>query len=560
MAAMMLATVVWSVGGKAAETMMILIGSEPVKAVILQYDKEGFTFRPLDVAEPVYLPWHTLSRSERERLQKYLGLAGGEEHVETHVDKVDGVIVRLKRGPGLKGVLLPERETEDAIYIQTARTPFFEVKKDDIQSVEKARLPENEVYSLEMLYDFKHGEIKPATARDHFEMARWCMKVTLYDKARDHLVRCTIMDPLYKERTKDMLEEIELSIKEKRAGELYDRITVLVAAQDYIEVIRLIKQLQTAYPDSPRATEMTFLLPEIEAKKEKVLRRELVGAAYLKLDELIRRRVWGRIPGGKEIMGHMVLLKDREWLKGKLVSEDDQMVILESDNNTYKIARDQILAMKVAPLNLVKLRDATFAECKEYVSDADGGIMADLMAALSSQFRTSEEEAKKIWGDRAKRTITFNENGRKVESPSAMLREARYGAGTWLREDGSETYTLKYGQKTTYKTYTRGSGDQRYTYGRNVTTPTVDVYGGGSDELEQDADKWWARLPRQTRHQILRAVCADGVMEVVREIKERCPSCGGKGHDVIFDLTGSAMQKTCRRCRGLKYTVTLRYR
>ncbi len=546
-----------SLSGKAADVVTILVGEEPIKGTILQYDEQGFTFCPADMDTPVYMHWHTLCLSERERLKTHLGFAREEEREGTPVDRVDGVVLTLEGGEKLRGVFLPERETDGAYYIKTTRTPHFEVKKSDIVSIKRVRLPETQVYSLEELYIRKLAEIKPITARDHFEMARWCMKVELYEKARDHLVRCTIIDPLYEDRTEGLVAEIKVRVEENSARGLFDAINSNYGTGRYDEALRLIAQIQAAYPDSRYTTEATVMKPEIEARRGKVLKRQLVNAGYRKLDELIRKKVWNRIPDGTQIMGVLVQLKSGDGIKGKLVEENDQLVVLEKDNNTYQIARDQIADMKPVPLNPAKLREATFTECKEYVTDREGGITADLMAALSRQFRIGEEEVKEIWDNRAKRTIKL-ENGRtKVESPAAQLREAKYAEGTWLRDDSVERYRVDFKKTTSTTSYTN-------VYGRRVSTPkkttTVDVYGAGGGELEQDVDKWWMSIRRESRYRILKAVCAEAIMEVVKVFKDRCSACGGKGYNLSFDMTGSAFQRTCPRCRGLRCTVRVLYR
>lgn len=548
---------VLSLSAKVADEVTMLIGDEPVKGVILQFDEEGFTFRPADVTTPVYLSWHTLSLSERKRVKGLIGFGPEEELDDTPVDKVDGVVLQLRSGLKLKGVLLPERETPDAVYIKTRHTPYFEVQKSAILSSEKKRLPETEVYSLDELYDLKIGEIRPETARDHFEMVRWCMKVELYEKARDHLVRCTIIDPLYEERTEGMLAEIKLRVKEHQARGLYDAILRANAAADYDEAIRLTGQLQAAYPDSMYTTEATFTLPEIQARKKRVLRTSLVRAGYSKLAELIRRRVRNRIPDGEQIMGILVQLKSGEGVKGRLIEENDQLVVLEKGNNTYNIARDQILDMKPVPLYPVRLRDTTFTECKDYVTDDEGGISADLMAALSGQFRTSEEEVRDIWENRARRTI--NIGGRtKVDSPAAHLKEASYGEGTWLREgSGVERYSIDF--KTSTSTRRVRNAYRRWVTVEDKST-TVDVRGAESGELEQDVDRWWARLGRERRYRILKAICADAIMDVEKVFKDGCPQCGGKGYKMVHSMTGYSMQRTCSRCRALGYSIRLLYR
>jgi len=557
MVAMALMVTALSVGGKAADAVTILIGEEPIKGVILQYDEEGFTFLPADVSSPAYLPWHQISLSERERIRRIVGLVDEEEHDATPVDKVDGIIVTLRTGLRLKGVLLPERETAGAVYIKTKRTPYFEIKKSAVLTTEEVRLPETEVFTAEELYDRKLAEIKPVTARDHFEMARWCMKMAiLFDKARDHLVRCTIIDPLYEARTGDMVAEIEIRLKEGQARRLYEAIRRSVAIGDYDEALKLIDQLQAAYPDLRYTTEATFLKPEIEAKRQKVLRTKLVGAGYRKIDELVRRKVWNQIPDGAQIMVTLVQLKDGDAVKGKLVEETDQLVVLESGDNTYRIARDKVAAMRPVPLRPVKLRDATFTECKEYVTDAEGGISADLVAALSRQFRIGEEEVKEIWNNRSRRTITIDDRT-KITSPSARLREAKYGSGTWLREDGTERYSINITESEPNKRTFRVGG-RRVTF--EETTTKIDVQGVESGQLEQDVDKWWKKRPRETRYQILKAICADAIMDVVKTVRKKCSACGGKGHNTVLNLTGSAFQRTCPKCRGLKYTVRLRYR
>jgi hypothetical protein len=84
----------------------------------------------------------------------------------------------------------------------------------------------------------------------------------------------------------------------------------------------------------------------------------------------------------------------------------------------------------------------------------------------------------------------------------------------------------------------------------------------GEGAEAQDPEKWWESLRnvREVRYQLLRAMAAEVLCEVVREIETDCSNCGGKGYVTNLSTAGKSGRGICPVCKGVAVVIKVRYR
>ena len=120
------------------------------------------------------------------------------------------------------------------------------------------------------------------------------------------------------------------------------------------------------------------------------------------------------------------------------------------------------------------------------MQDKDSGITADVRGAIATGLNITVEEVKELWEGRLKKKVVVDSRGQTIR-PKMFYRngEASYGSGTWLREQA--------GLKSVVKTQTQRNNRRKV-----------------------DPEQWWKLQPFDIRADIMRAFCAEALMDVVR--------------------------------------------
>jgi hypothetical protein len=514
----------------------LIIRGDAIRCKVQKYNDRYIwiipVFGDVEIAA-MRLPWSALSattirqvrgKDERASAVDRLLARGG-------TDMVEALSVRMKNGTIFVALELKERSTADVLVVKRRSIPEAEYPREDIKSIKHVRAPMTEFYSKDEIFQTKLSEMNPETARDHIALAEEMMKIHHWVKVIDLCKRACILDESFTESTREMIAEASAAKVADNVRALDLKMKSDYRARRWWKLLNRIDQMSEFDPDNPLRTKWDARREEIVTKLQKDMRRQIVSSYYRKMSDLVAKRASGRVSDG-EIPGVIVTTKRGEVLRGTLVSKDDEFVIIESSGKTLEIATSLVTRVQNVDLSR-KTRRATFSEAKDYATDGSGGITADILKALEKQYGkfgtadnpVTQESIKEIWDNRLTTVATYTESGIVKTDRVYSFHEAEYKTGTWLREGGG---------------------------------------GGGDSGAEADPDKWWQKQPADLRSNILRAIAAEALCDVLKVVNKSCPTCGGAG--ILKSVQGLASgsigmgARACPTCRGLRRFIKIRYR
>ena len=477
-------------GGGGVPTTIVLPrpgGSEILKGTVLGHDEEGFTFLPADTDTPVTIPWSGLHRREAARIRKLLGKRSAERAPRAPADDelVEVTVITTKTDARVEGVEVAGRSTPEAVCLER-RGMVVSVPREIVARTSKEKRPARLYLSPEARYERRRAGFDLNTAKGHFEAAAYCAKTGLAGKGIEHLEKCRVLDKRYVPRTEKMMENLKAQLLRAKAPR----------------------------PAGPRAAGPT----------EAELRRLVVSRWYTAIDEALHDFVR---KGIAEMVVPMRLIRikgSNEVYRGVVKEEtEDEILLWNADTMTeVRIAKNMIHSNTARPTPK-KVRAATFAEAKAYVTDAQGGIGAEAAGKVAAACGIGESQAREIWEGRLKKRIRLSGDGTKKILPRYYsLREANYGPGSWLRDAG-----------------------------------TGAAQAGAA---APDPEQWWKSCPTESRVAVLRAICYEALLDVVSVKTAKCPGCGGKGRTIAIDPVGAASWAICTICRGrgVEYKIVCR--
>lgn len=394
-------------------------------------------------------------------------------------------------------------------------------------------LPRTVFYTVEEIYQEWREESDPDTAREHVALADRLMELKHWVRAVEHYQSAAVLDPGYADSVAGRIATARAAMLSDRVKEMDRKIRADVRAWRWWSALRRIDLLAAFAPEHPTRTGWDAKRAGLVAKLRKDLRRMIVLSYYRKMTEFVRKRAWGFVADGGT-PGVVVTTTSRGAFTGALVSDDGEYVVIKSDDGTINIARDMVTSIK--PLLIgARRRRTTFQESKDYVADATGGIGADILKGLETEFAKystpdvplTQESIKETWDGRLASVRTVHSGGSDRVDAVYAIHVADYGIGTWLRDgEGSDA------------THAAAAG------------------------MEVDPEKWWRGQPYEVRARILQAFAAEALCDVMGISKRDCGGCGGKGRVKLIggysSRGGSA--RICTVCRGRGHSLKVRHR
>jgi len=465
-------------------------GSEILKGTVLGHDEEGFTFLPAETDTPVTIPWSGLHRREAARIRKLLG-GRSAPGAPADDELVEVTVITTKTDARFEGVEVAGRSTPEAVCLER-RGMVVSVPREIVARTSKEKRPARLYLSPEARYERRRAGFDRNTAKGHFEAAAYCGKIGLAEKGIEHLEKCRVLDDRYVPRTEKLMAELKAQLLRAKAP-------------------------RPAGPAAARPTEAE-------------LRRLVVSRWYTAIDEALHDFVR---KGIAEMVVPMRLIRikgSNEVYRGVVKEEtEDEILLWNADTMTeVRIAKNMIHSNTARPTPK-KVRAATFAEAKAYVTDAQGGIGAEVAGKVAAACGVGESQAREIWEGRLKKRIRHSEDGTKKILPRYYsLREANYGPGSWLRDAG--------------------------------TGAAPAAGGGAGGAAAPDPEQWWKSCPAESRVAVLRAICYEALLDVVSVKTTKCSGCGGKGRTIAIDPVGAASWAICTVCRGkgVEYKIVCR--
>ncbi len=481
----------------------VTVGGQVFPCRVVRHDEKGVTVFLTEPGSTVTLQWDQLPASERERIKALVaagdpaaaGGAGGEE--------IDGVEVTLRNGTVYRGVELPGRSTPETRAFRFARMPFAAIAVKDIKAAKPIRLREGELYSPQERYRRKLAVASPKTAEDYYRLGLWCLENDLAQEAGDNFEKAVLLDPGYAEKTAAKKADVE-------------------ALRDRLAPVKIER------PADPAAR-----------------RRSVIGGWYQHVDHHILRIAGSQVSETPAVPVKVVYLTSGATMEGALKSSEDAAeVLLDVEGRTFSIERRLIARMEQKMVEKGPWRERTLAECRKYVTDAKGGIGADVVAGLSKELGLTDKEVQEIWDGRLGGTVVIGPGGTKEPEVMAAFQEVHWGVGSWLRGgDGANAGGQAAGAATVGNP--RGGANRG---GQNR---------GGQQQQGQgqqwpDPEEWWKAQSAAAKGQVLKAMCAEesGMFKVEKTFEENCIGCGSAGQREVVDAGGNRSARACEVCRG----------
>ncbi|MCZ7645056.1 MAG: hypothetical protein M5U26_07195 [Planctomycetota bacterium] len=538
----------------------IVVGGEPYTgSLLLPASDSGFKFRLNETGDVMRFRWSSLEQSERRRIQKLMGIEVEDGRL-AFGKTLDCLRFQLKSSKSYEGLELPDRALPGYRCLKTA-TQVVQIPKSDIEKEEKIEKRESDVFSAEEVYDRMLLERPPSSdsAKDHLDYARQCANMGLYDKGIDHLEMAKAVDPRIEERTQEFREELVVKYADQQAEKMYLQIMTDLRAGDNATALAKIQRLKDNFPNSEYYTKVDSLQTKVEADTQVDFQKQVIFMYYNLFNELVQERIAKRVRVDEKgrpvpsIPGKQVTTRQGHIFRGVLVSDDTEKLVLKQDELNVTIPAKDILTKQDVDLSKsARAVEPTFAELKQYVTDAQGGIGKELIAKISARLKVDEAKVRDAWGGRFNQTAEYKD-GQLVKSKTYVtLHEAPYGKGSWLRDGVQAVQANPQGQGQGRNQGGRNQGGRNNnTGGQNGGSNLVAAEQEVNPDDSDDPEIWWKGQSSNVKFNLLRGMAVEKLFKV-KDIKgDRCSQCAGKGYVEIWDGYGSLSQYRCPTCRGL---------
>ena len=516
-----------------------VISGQIVPGWIESCDEDGFTFIADDGGAGILvgrLPWDTLPAETAARVRARMLPRAHEPRATVRVETVRATRLVLKNGKTWVGIRLPDLDTPAATFLRTRTAPALGIPRDQIARAEEVEVDSREVFTPVEVRARLRAEIRPTTGAEYMEFANRLYGLDDYEGAIEAYERASILDAAHAPAAKKQVARCRAIVLGETVAGLATGVGTDVRGERYQEALDTIVELARLAPDDPLVLRLQSRVPELKRRLAVKLRRDVVAAYHLKMEELIRACVYGRPVEAGSPSGVLVTTTTNAFLKGRLINESPDALIIEIDGSRVTIERSAIARVERVPLRQL-LAPATYDEARAYVTDTSGGLAADTLAAVVKQFapyRLTEADVKQLWGGRLEESVKVTSLGVVKVQAACPYREVSYGKGTWLRAG-------------------------------SATTLDPDADAATHADLSKDANRWFKAQPFELRYQILRAIAAEAQCAVEKVYFPPCNHCGGTGYARVVGALSTPQgtataTRVCPTCRGLKRFATVRYR
>jgi tetratricopeptide (TPR) repeat protein len=228
---------------------------------------------------------------------------------------------------------------------------------------------------------------------------------------------------------------------------------------------------------------------------------------------------------------------------------------IEREAKDFEVKKADLLAQKVPEMYKAK-RQSYFSQAsssKNTLSQARtavGKIDDDVTKELAKMLKSTPEEIKAAWDKR----------------DSSKMRQATYGAGSWIvngGQDGNLDTDQKYTpDQTQNKNQNGGNGfmDQFGNRGKNNRGGNQPQKPTDLGKPLQKSQEWWANASSTDRKNWVEAEYAHTSSSVKKEEKtKKCTTCQGEGMLKATRGPGVQVEIKCPRCHGCKEDLLINY-
>ncbi len=151
----------------------------------------SFRFQPISRRITITLSWSDFPRKEQIRIWKNTRF---EE--ETERPRKEGIRLKLQDGSEMVGFL--KGSHPDMLEIQTTRETKL-ISRNNIKEKSSVMLDPTRYQGATTLFKERKSAVSPSSARDHWKLGLFAMKLELFDRAETHLQKAGNLDEELKE-------------------------------------------------------------------------------------------------------------------------------------------------------------------------------------------------------------------------------------------------------------------------------------------------------------------------------------------------------------------------
>ncbi len=550
----------------------IVVAGQPLKGFLKPPATDsGFEFELEGTAERITIKWKDLDASQRTRIRRQFGMPEEEAaQGERKWGKVVKIVrLNLKSGRSVEGVELPHRAKAGYRCLQSS-TMVIQVAKGDIKSEEVTEKRESEIYKAEQVYDRMLLENPPRdnSASDHMAFVPKLMEMGLYDRALEHLRMANTIDPRTASRTEKMKAEILANMDSQMAQKLHQAILKDSNRQDFVAALEKLDRFARNYPKHELLASLEARRPEWERNRERDFKKDVVKRYYALANDLIKKKLGQRVKVDEKgqlvppIPGKQISTVDGKVYRGPLVEEKEDVIVISQNNEQVEISRKEIRHVRDVDLSTShKSINPTFALLRAYAS---GALGKEIVTKIALDLKAEESKVAEAWESRFQKRTVIEDGRRKVSPSYAVVHEADYDAGTWLRGSvGAKSGPPKNRTRNSQNNRNRkNTGNKRYrsgSSGSQTTGMNLPRDQRAEAMVSTDPEVWWSVQNSERRLKILRAIAAEAFFHVKKVEDRRCPTCAGRGALESFGATGKRVLNRCPTCRGRKSLVNIIY-
>lgn len=179
---------------------------------VLSGDESGIIVRRLDNDGRLHIRWALLREEDRQMLRVRFGFEEDEDDADL---VAEGHRIYPRLGDYRDGRVLSQTQ-EKIVFRQQGKT--IEFLPAALRKIEEREVSIFDIYTSEELYEQRATELSvgAATIDGQFDLAKWAMRIGLYEKSMEHLLQVGEMDAEYKaDYIKNQLARLEILAKNK---------------------------------------------------------------------------------------------------------------------------------------------------------------------------------------------------------------------------------------------------------------------------------------------------------------------------------------------------------
>lgn len=249
-------------GGVARAEVIELVGGRTVQGKVLtgQTTDEALALQLFDTGGVISIKWSHIIPARAKELRSATGFGDVEETEYL----VPGHRVLLVTNKVVEGRALNPDEKDKPLQLKS-RSSVTPYERNTIARIDETMLPGLLIYTPRELYDMRRDENPPDSPASNLDMAKFCMQIGEFDKAREHLDAAK--DPAFLDtppgRQIAVLErQLELLMKSKGAQDLVTQIKGAMRSQRWNEALAQLNTLDEQYKDEQVRKLINFTLLE----------------------------------------------------------------------------------------------------------------------------------------------------------------------------------------------------------------------------------------------------------------------------------------------------------